>query len=96
MSKPNYGEIFTRRWVVDSMLDTVGYTSDRDLTKLVAVEPSVGSGAFWIPMVERLLLSAGRRGIAVAQLENCLRGHDLQREHVETCVKASASMLVAL
>lgn len=95
MSDPNYGEVFTRRWVVDAMLDLVGYTPDRDLTKLVAVEPSVGSGAFWAPMVERLLRSAGRRGIAAANLGDALRGYDLQREHVETCVKASMVMLIA-
>lgn len=95
MSDPNYGEIFTRRWVVDAMLDVVGYTAERDLTKLVAVEPSVGSGAFWVPMVERLLTSAQRRGIAVANLGDALRGYDLQREHVETCAKASVAALVA-
>ena len=94
MNVPNYGEVFTRRWVVDAMLDLVGYTSDRDLTKLVAVEPSVGSGAFWVPMVERLLLSASHRGVSVAHLENALQGYDLQGEHVETCTKASVSMLV--
>lgn len=94
MSDPNYGEVFTRRWVVDAMLDLVGYTPDRDLTKLVAVEPSVGSGAFWVPMVERLLLAASRRGIAPANLGEALRGYDLQAEHVETCVKASVALLV--
>lgn len=94
MSEPNYGEVFTRRWVVDAMLDLVGYTADRDLTKLTAVEPSVGSGAFWIPMVERLLLAAERRGISPTNLQNCLRGFDLQGEHVETCIKASVSLLV--
>lgn len=57
-----HGEVFTRRWVVDLILDLVGYTADRDLLNLVAVEPACGSGAFVIPMVERLLESAGRRG----------------------------------
>ncbi|MFN8106286.1 MAG: Eco57I restriction-modification methylase domain-containing protein [Nocardioidaceae bacterium] len=94
MSDPNYGEVFTRRWVVDAMLDLVGYTPDRDLTKLVAVEPSVGSGAFWVPMVERLLLAASRRSIAPANLCDALRGYDLQSEHVETCIKVSVTMLL--
>ena len=31
MSQPNYGEVFTRRWIVEAMLDLVGYTIDRDL-----------------------------------------------------------------
>jgi len=94
MNSPNYGEVFTRRWVVDAMLDMVGYTADSDLTKVVAVEPSVGSGAFWIPMVERLLLSADHRGVAPANLGDALRGYDLQAEHVETCVKASVALLI--
>lgn len=94
MIDANYGEVFTRRWVVDAMLDLVGYTPDRDLTKLVAVEPSVGSGAFWVPMVERLLESATRRSVAPANLGDALRGYDLQREHVGTCLESSIAMLV--
>ncbi|TAK70785.1 MAG: SAM-dependent methyltransferase [Actinomycetota bacterium] len=94
MGNRNYGEVFTRRWVADAMLDLVGYAADRDLTKLVAVEPSVGSGAFWLPMVERLLLAADRRGVAAANLGDALRGYDLQQEHVETCISASVAMLV--
>lgn len=39
-----FGEVFTRRWVVDLVLDLCGYTSAVDLTGLVAVDPSVGSG----------------------------------------------------
>ncbi len=94
MSQPNYGEVFTRRWIVEAMLDLVGYTIDRDLTKMVAVEPSVGSGAFWLHMVERLLESARRRAISPLNLQQCLRGYDLQAEHVETCLKASVSALL--
>ena len=95
MSKPNYGEVFTRRWVVNAMLDLVGYTTDRDLTKMTAVEPSVGSGAFWIPMIERLLESACSRGIPPANLQGCLRGYDLQGDHVGHCTEASVALLIA-
>ena len=28
---PNYGEVFTRRWVVDAMLDLAGYRATEDL-----------------------------------------------------------------
>ncbi len=27
----DYGEVFTRRWVVELILDLVGYTPDKDL-----------------------------------------------------------------
>jgi adenine-specific DNA-methyltransferase len=53
-----HGEVFTRRWVVELILDLVGYTPDRDLVDLTALEPSCGSGAFLGPMVERLVRSA--------------------------------------
>ena len=45
------GEVFTRRWVVETILDLVGYTSDQDLATMRLVEPSIGSGAFFIPVV---------------------------------------------
>ena len=37
------GAVYTRDWVVDFILDLVGYTSDRDLSDLFAVEPAAGS-----------------------------------------------------
>ncbi len=35
-----HGEVFTRRWVAEMILDLVGYTSDRDLASLRALEPA--------------------------------------------------------
>lgn len=80
-----YGEVFTRRWVVETILDLAGWTADRDLAKLVLVEPSVGSGAFLGPAAERLIASAVAHGVPFRQLAGCVRGYDLQEKHVETC-----------
>ena len=44
-----HGEVFTRRWVVDLILDLAGYTPDRDLAANAALEPACGSGAFLVP-----------------------------------------------
>ena len=52
MAEISYGEVFTRQWVVEAMLDLIGYTPDRDLTKNRLIEPSIGSGAFIVPVVE--------------------------------------------
>ena len=41
-----HGEVFTRRWVVDLILDLLGYTPDKDLAALRIVEPACGSGSF--------------------------------------------------
>lgn len=62
------GEVFTRRWVVETILDLVGYTSDRNLAELRLVEPSIGSGAFFVPIVERLLALAQRHDINLTTL----------------------------
>jgi len=35
-----HGEVFTRRWVVELILDLAGFTADRDLATMIAVEPS--------------------------------------------------------
>ncbi|WP_186777821.1 Eco57I restriction-modification methylase domain-containing protein [Streptomyces salinarius] len=90
-----YGEVFTRRWVVETILDLVGYTADKDLTQMKLVEPSVGSGAFFVPVLERLLESAKVHGTELSALVGCLYGLDLQQEHVATCRKKSADMLQA-
>jgi adenine-specific DNA-methyltransferase len=80
-----YGEVFTRRWVVETILDLVGYDAETDLAKAVLVEPSVGSGAFLGPIVERLVTSAARHGVPLAETAHAIRSYDLQHGHVDTC-----------
>lgn len=36
----DYGEVFTRRWVVELILDLVGYRAEADLAAHTLVEPS--------------------------------------------------------
>lgn len=90
-----YGEVFTRRWVVDTILDLVGYTPDRDLGALRLVEPSVGSGAFVVPIIERLIESARLHGRELSALGSAIFGLDLQRDHVFTCRRIAAELLEA-
>jgi adenine-specific DNA-methyltransferase len=78
----NYGAVFTRRWVVEVLLDLAGYVADRDLARLRLVEPSCGSGAFLGPAVERLLASAIAHGRPLASLGDAVRAYDLQAGHV--------------
>lgn len=88
-----FGEVFTRRWVVKSILDLVDYTPDRPLYKQRLVEPSVGSGAFLVPAVERLLASARAAGVDFDDLADAIRGYDIQRVHVERCRELVAELL---
>ena len=89
----DYGEVFTRQWVVEAILDLVGYTSDRDLTTATIVEPSVGSGAFIGPIVERLVESAQKQGVRFRDLAGAVRGYDLQATQVEATRELVAQLL---
>lgn len=75
--RSDYGEVFTRRWVVDLILDLVGYVPEKDLGRQVLVEPACGSGAFLVPVVERLIASSRSHGRDLHDLTSALRAYDL-------------------
>jgi hypothetical protein len=91
--RANYGEVFTRRWVVETLLDLTGYDPGKDLGALRLVEPSIGSGAFLVPAVERLLDSAQRHGRPLDDLGDAIRAYDLQPQNVSRCQTLCATML---
>lgn len=74
------GAIYTRREVVEFILDLVGYRSDRPLWQLSLLEPSFGAGDFLQPAIERLLAAHARhmkRGAPNPNLDNCIRAVEL-------------------
>jgi hypothetical protein len=77
------GAIFTRREVVDFVLDLVGYSVDRPLHKLKLLEPSFGNGDFLLPAIERLVeawsRSPERSGDAAFELRDSIRAVELHR-----------------
>lgn len=78
------GEVFTRRWVVDLILDLAGYTEDLDLSALRAVEPACGEGAFLGPMVRRLSRSCKAFGRPIADARGALVASDLLDDNVKS------------
>ncbi|MEX2552861.1 MAG: N-6 DNA methylase, partial [Actinomycetota bacterium] len=89
----DYGEVFTRRWVVELILDLVGYTADRDLAGEVIVEPSCGTGAFLLPIVDRLVESSFRHRHELRSLGSAVRAFDLLDANAERARKAVAMRL---
>ena len=89
-----HGEVFTRRWVVELILDLSGFTVDRDLGGMVAVEPSCGSGAFLAPMTERLIESCRIHDRPLADIRAALRAFDLLPANAELAQKAVAGALI--
>jgi len=87
--------VFTKRWVVDAMLDLCGYTADVDLGNRVALEPSCGDGAFLLPMVERLSAALKAHSRRLVDAVNAIRACDLQGAHVVQTRQLVADLLAA-
>jgi hypothetical protein len=66
------GAIFTRREVVDFILDLVGYTEDCPLATLRLLEPAAGHADFLIPVVGRLVRSYVAHGGNLKQAQKAL------------------------
>lgn len=78
-----HGEVFTRRWVVDFILDALGYTAEVDLSQLKIVEPACGAGAFLGAIAARISASCRTRGRAIADAMGSVRAFDLLERNVE-------------
>ncbi len=76
------GAIYTRREVVDFVLDLTGYSSDLPLNELRLLEPSFGDGDFLLPAIARLL-RAWKANVTSTDplnaLGDCIRAVELHR-----------------
>lgn len=80
------GAVFTRREVVDFLLNLIGYTSDKELAKKRILEPSFGGGDFLFPMVERLLDSTRKSSSRLpgfSELKNSIKAIELHKSTFE-------------
>jgi hypothetical protein len=90
------GAVFTRREVVDFILDLVGYRSTADLVSTRLLEPAFGNGEFILAALERLLTARAAkksRVDGISDLISCIRGVEL---HKETFGKTRERVLEAL
>lgn len=71
------GVVYTKPWVVDLILDLVGYRSCHDLAERYAVEPAAGEGAFLLPMIRRLLASLEAHGRQLTDVEHALHAYEI-------------------
>lgn len=90
------GAIYTRREVVEFILDLTGYRSDRPLHTMRLLEPSFGDGDFLFPAIERLLRSwnsLDEKSSPVEVLGDCVRAVELHRD---TFTRTHAAMIARL
>lgn len=46
MASTHHGVVYTKKWVVDLILDVAGYVPGTGISDKVIIEPSCGCGAF--------------------------------------------------
>jgi len=88
------GVVYTKRWVVELLLDLAGYRSENNLVDSVAVEPAAGDGAFLVPMVERLVESCNRLGRPLGETEGSLIAYELDDESAERARTLATGVLL--
>ncbi len=88
------GVVYTRAWVVDLMLDLVGYDTSADLGAQTIVEPGCGDGAFLSRIVPRLAASAKEHGRSLDSLTDAIRGYELDPGSAERARTVVADLLV--
>jgi hypothetical protein len=90
-----HGEVFTRTWVVEAILDLVDWRSDCDLTQLRLVEPACGAGAFLGPIARRVGEACRKFDLTLAEAADCVRAFDLLPANVAESQHAVSETLVA-
>lgn len=78
------GAVFTKRPIVDFVLDLAGYVASSDLLGVRILEPSFGKGDFLFPIVNRLLdtipIESRKDASTIAKLSDCIRGVELHKD----------------
>lgn len=91
------GAVFTKRAVVEFILDLVGYRVDEPLLQKHLLEPSFGAGDFILVAVERLLLSFRNShhqiNDSIGILRDCLRGVELHHASYDRTRKKLQTLL---
>ncbi|MGK5548187.1 Eco57I restriction-modification methylase domain-containing protein [Streptomyces sp. URMC 127] len=78
-----HGEVFTRAWVVELILDLLGYTADKDLCDLKLVEPACGGGAFLTVVASRISAACHAHQRPITDAIDAVRAFDLLGRNVE-------------
>ena len=96
LTQDNHGAVFTKPWVVELIVDLAGYTCDRDLATMHAVEPAIGDGAFVVEMARRLIISARNHKRPIMDCRSSIAGFDLDPASVELSRQAVLNALIEL
>jgi adenine-specific DNA-methyltransferase len=89
-----HGEVFTRRWVVELILDLLAYTADKDLCDVKLVEPACGTGAFLGVIASRISASCRTHNRPIGDAVTAVSALDLLGRNVQQSRAVVAKQLV--
>lgn len=99
-SSDERGAVFTRREVVDFILDLAGYTEDRPLASFRLLEPAAGHADFLQPIIARLVRSYVAHGgdltDAARALAPAIRAFEVHADSLEIARTTVSAELVGL
>jgi hypothetical protein len=87
------GVVYTKRWVVEFLLDLCGYRAETNLVDLLAIEPCAGDGAFIVPMIGRLVASCRQLSRPLSDCKKSLKAFELDDKSAERTRRIAALAL---
>lgn len=99
-NKKELGQVFTPYYIVEKILDEVGYTSSNlNILNKKILEPSCGDGAFMVEIVGRLISACKNAGKTAEEIMGIVNkniyGCEIDEEHYESCISALNSILLS-
>ena len=90
----SHGDVFTSQWVVNFMLDLIGYTPNKNLSLYRLLEPSFGQGDFLIEIQKRIIQSAKQFNFdATTIMSNNIYGCEIDDSKYDKCIEGLRSAM---
>jgi hypothetical protein len=90
------GVVYTKAWVVELVLNLVGYTEEANLVDAFAVEPAAGEGAFLALMAQRLVASCRRQNRPLTDCRDSIVAFELDEKSAAASTAAVVQALEAI
>ena len=74
MKHKTLGQVFTPNWIVDEILDSIGFKNENTITKKI-IDPACGDGAFLKNIVKRIIAFCLLKNCSSEKIKKCLEGH---------------------
>lgn len=94
MASEHHGVVYTKRWVVDMVLDLAGYIPGTGIVDKVVIEPSCGCGAFMMAIAERLADELTCEERPWRDLVSSARGYDIDAMSIDATKRVVTSALI--